>query len=165
MALAQGNAEQAAAILDQVADNFGDLQGADDEETTKIRFASGVYRLKGADTQGAIEEFEAVKESNPGFQLPNGVGVNQALSNTYYRAGREQLEYGGETAGDVALEMFNMAGENGDPNATDIRHGRTVALYAKGDQEGAKKEAEMIKESDPEYYNKIKTEVMEKMEK
>ena len=152
---ANGKPDMAASIISTLEGAIGAGMGSGGDENDMIAFATGVYRFDNADTIGAIESFEALHGKNSGFSLRSGVSVRDALANSFYRAGREQLQTGGKSGGELALEMFDKAGELGDSNSIDILHGRAAAYAISGNAEAAREETEKIKGMNPEYYEKI----------
>ena len=161
---AAGEKDRAADLLEKIGGSVGGGMGASEEENNKVRFATGTYMVESGDNYGAMEQFEDIQKSDPNFTSPSGKKVDEVLSNTYYRAGRDQLEAGGETGGALALEMFTKAGETGDANSARIRHGKVAAYALTGDEEGFKKESDGLKKANPEYFKEISIQVDEKLE-
>lgn len=156
---AAGKKDRAADLLAMIGESVGNGKGASTEENNKVRFATGAYMIENGDSYGALEQFESIKESDPNFTSASGKKLDEVLSRTYYRAGRDQLEAGGETAGELALEMFTKAGETGDPNSAGILHGKAAAYALTGNEEGFKKESEALQKANPEYFKEISIEV------
>ena len=75
------------------------------------------------------------------------------------------MEAGGETGGELALEMFTKAGETGGANTAEIRHGKAIAYSLMGDEEGLKKETEALRTENEAYFEKFSTEVEIKLDK
>ncbi|MEE8436594.1 MAG: hypothetical protein V3S64_17540 [bacterium] len=161
---AAGKKDRAADLLAKIGESVGAGKGASKEENNNVRFATGMHMLESDDNYGALEQLEAIKESDPNFTSPGGRKIDEVLSRTYYRAGRDQLEAGGETAGELALEMFTKAGETGDANSAGIRHGKAAAYALTGNEEGFKKESEALQNENPEYFKEISIEVEVKLE-
>lgn len=161
---AAGKKDRSADLLAKIGESVGAGKGASEEENNKVRFATGMHMIESNDNYGALEQLEAIQKSDPNFTSANGKNINQVLSNTYYRAGRDQLEAGGETGGELALEMFTKAGETGDANSAGIRHGKAAAYALTGNEEGFKKESEALEKADPKYFKEVSIEVEKTLE-
>ena len=160
-----GEKDRAADLLAKIGASVGDGKGSSEEENNGVRFATSMHMIDSGDSYGALEQLEAIKESNPKFTSPGGKKIDEMLSRTYYRAGSDQLEAGGETGGELALEMFTKAGETGGANTAEIRHGKAIAYSLMGDEEGLKKETEALKTEHEAYFEKFSTEVDIKLDK
>ncbi len=153
---AQGDAAGALELLGGTSGTLGEGAAASEAEAAAVQFAMGAYLLDTGDTFGAMDSFESLHASNPGYELSNGVALAGVLSNTYYNGGVEQLELGGESANRLAVNLFNNAADVGDPAALDVRHGLAVAHTNLGElDEAAKQLAEIVKQ-DASYYERIK---------
>jgi tetratricopeptide (TPR) repeat protein len=153
---ARGDGAGAAKVLDTVTATIGNEMGASSEESALVQFAGGVFLRDAGDPIGALDKFEAMYKANPGFRLANGVALSGVLSNSYYAAGLQQLQAGGDSANSLAAEMFENALEVGDSTATDANHGRAVAYTRLGDNDKAVEALKAIVSKDPGYYAKIK---------
>lgn len=161
---AAGKKDRSAELLEKIDASVGAGKGASEGENNKVRFAKGMQMIASNDNYGALEQLEAIKKSDPNFASASGKKIDQVLSNTYYRAGRDQLETGGETGGELALEMFTKAGETGDASAVGILHGKAAAYALTGNEEGFKKESEALEKANPEYFNEVSIEVEKTLE-
>lgn len=153
---AAGDPAAASATLATVTDTLGTDQGANSDENDKLVYAAGVYALDNGDLWGALDQFEALHASNSGFRLNNGVALSGVLSNTYYAAGLDQLQLGGESSDRIAIDMFQGALDTGDSSAQDANHGLAVAHTKLGETEQAVAALKRIIERDPSYYDRIK---------
>ena len=156
LAHARGDAAGAARMLGAVTGAIGSDKGADATENVKVQFAQGVYLRDSGDVNGALDNLEATAKSDPGFRLANGVALSGVLSNAYYGAGLNQLSLGGETAPQLAVQMFDGALKSGDAGALDAHHGKAVAYTKLKQFDKASDELKTIVTKDPSYYEKIK---------
>lgn len=153
---ATGNAEMAYDTLSGAVDPVGSGQGASEEENNKVAFGTGVYLMETGDLVGAMDSFEVVHGSNPGFAQKNGLGVGEALSFVYYTAAIEQLKAGGQTAALTAIDFFDRARGYGDKDAVDAHHGKAVAYFVAGDTKNMKREITWLAGKDPAYFEQVK---------
>ena len=152
----QGNADGAMGVLGKVTDEIGSDKGASGDENSKVQYAQAIYALDSGDTQGGVEKLESLHSNDSGFQLENSVTLSGILSNAYYQAGVAQLEAGGDSGANAALEMFTKSGDLGGSSENDLRHGIAIAHTLLGDLDSADSVLRELANSDPDYYNRIK---------
>ncbi len=154
---ARGNAEEATATLTDVIADIGADKGASEDENNMVQFAMGVYQRDQGDLFGALDNFEPLYASAPGFRTSTGTTLQEVLENTYYFAGVEQLELGGFSAASLALNLFESTESVAqDPDALDIHHGKAVAYTRLGEEDNAVEEIRAIIRIDESYYERIK---------
>lgn len=152
----QGNADGAMGVLGNVTNEIGSNKGASGDENSKVQYAQGIYALDSGDTEGGVEKLEALHADDSGFQLENSVTLTGILSNAYYQAGVGQLEAGGDSGAQAALDSFTKSGDLGGSSENDLRHGIAIAHTLLGDLDSADSVLRELANSDPDYYNRIK---------
>ena len=78
-----GKKDRAADLLAKIGESVGDGKGTSEEENNGVRFATSMHMIDNGDSYGALEQLEAIKESNPSFTSPSGKKIDEVLSRTY----------------------------------------------------------------------------------